>query len=42
MWLGLASFGRALVYVPCILSAFRCVVFGLYFFTTKEVCLCWE
>ncbi len=37
MWLGLASFEMALVYVLCILAAVWCVVYGLYFFTTKEV-----
>jgi uncharacterized membrane protein YuzA (DUF378 family) len=37
MWLGLASFEMALVYVLCILAAIWCVVYGLYFFTQKEV-----
>ncbi len=37
MWLGLASFEMALVYVLCILAAVWCVVYGLYFFTQKEV-----
>jgi uncharacterized membrane protein YuzA (DUF378 family) len=37
MWLGLASFEMALVYVLCILAAIWCVIYGLYFFTQKEV-----
>ncbi len=36
MWLGLASFEMALVYVLCILAALWCVIYGLYFFTQKE------
>ncbi len=36
MWLGLASFEMAVVYVLCILAALWCVIYGLYFFTQKE------
>jgi hypothetical protein len=36
MWLGIASFELALVYVLCILAALWCLVYGLFFFGSKE------
>ena len=34
MWLGMASFEMALVYVLCILAAVWCVVYGLIFWSS--------
>ena len=36
MWLGIASFELAVVYVLCILAALWCLVYGLFFFGSEE------
>jgi hypothetical protein len=36
MWLGIASFELFLVYVLCVLAALWCLIYGLFFFASKE------